>query len=59
VTKYRERREAGEYAPPASSGDLEGMTKQELLDQAAKQHVEVQASMSKADILAAIKAAGA
>jgi hypothetical protein len=45
-------------ADPEPTPDLDSMTKAELLDRAAKQNVDVQASMSKADILAAVKKAG-
>jgi len=59
VTKYRERQEAGEFAPPAAGSDLDGMTKAELLEYGKQRGVHVSNEMSKADILAAVKAAGA
>jgi len=59
VTKYRERLEAGEFAPPAAGSDLDAMTKQELLEYGKQRGVQVSNDMSKADILAAVKAAGA
>jgi hypothetical protein len=58
MTAYRDRREAGDYAPPGDGNGVDGMTKAELLDYAAAHGLDVQASMSKADILAAVKKAG-
>jgi hypothetical protein len=45
-------------ADPEPAPDLDSMTKAELLDHAAAHNIDVQASMSKADILAAVKKAG-
>ena len=57
MTRYRERQEAGEFAPPADELALDSMTKAELLAEAKRRGVEVAESSTKAEIQAALEAA--
>jgi hypothetical protein len=54
MTSYRDRKEAGEYAPPAE--DLDGLSKDELLAEAERRGIEVPSGATKTEIKAAIEA---
>jgi hypothetical protein len=59
MTRYRERREAGEFEPPAEEATtgLDAMTKEELLDYARERGVSpANRDMTKDEIRAGIDA---
>jgi hypothetical protein len=57
MTAYRDRQEAGEFAPEAGADSLDALSKDELLAYARDHGIAANASMAKADIRAAIEAA--
>jgi hypothetical protein len=57
MTRYRERREAGEFEPPVEPTGLDAMTKAELLEHAVSLGVSpANNDMTKAELKAGIEA---
>jgi hypothetical protein len=50
MTRYRERREAGEFEPPAEPTGLDQMTKAELLQLASERGLDVHERMTKDEL---------
>jgi hypothetical protein len=61
MTEYRRRRASGQYAPgsapaqPVREGELDDLTRDQLIERAAQLGIDVQANATKAEIRAAIE----
>jgi hypothetical protein len=55
MTRYRERLEAGEFAPPEQPQDLGALSKDELIEKASEMGVDISPRWTKDEIREALE----